>query len=127
MVNKFVNIFNNHFMEFVNDIQSVFPDDRDILTAKNSFIAIRKANPKLISKIWKEFIVKKYENEIMIGDINFFINKDYMSDLSTAENSDKIMDSINRLRGPISQMSVDDQKKTMQYIQNLSKLSKMCD
>ena len=127
MVNKFVNIFNNHFMEFVNDIQSVFPDDRDILTAKNSFIAIRKANPKLISKIWNEFIVKKYENEIVIGDINFFINKDYMSDLSTAENSDKIMDSINRLRGPISQMSVDDQKKTMQYIQNLSKLSKMCD
>jgi len=127
MVNKFVNIFNNHFMEFVNDIQSVFPDDRDILTAKNSFIAIRKANPKLISKIWNEFIVKKYENEIVIGDINFFINKDYMSDLSTAENPDKIMDSINRLRGPISQMSVDDQKKTMQYIQNLSKLSKMCD
>jgi len=37
------------------------------------------------------------------------------------------MDSINRLREPIKNMGVEDQKKTMKYIQNLSKLSLMCE
>ena len=37
-------IFNDHFVEFISDIQSVFPEDPDILAAKNSLIAIRKAN-----------------------------------------------------------------------------------
>jgi hypothetical protein len=41
-----LSVFNEHFAEFVNDVHSVFPDDVDILTAKNSLIAIRKANPK---------------------------------------------------------------------------------
>ena len=36
------------------------------------------------------------------------------------------MESINRLRGPISQMSEDNQAKTMKYIQNLTKLAELC-
>ena len=40
--------FNDHFNDFVSDIQSVFPEDPDILTAKNELLAIRKANPRLI-------------------------------------------------------------------------------
>ena len=51
--------FNDHFLEFLNDIQSVFPDDPDILSAKNALTLIRKANPKMIVKIWKTFIADK--------------------------------------------------------------------
>jgi hypothetical protein len=118
--------FNDHFIEFISDIQNVFPDDPDILTAKNSLIAIRKANPKMIVKIWNTFIVGKYKSEIEKGDISFFINKDYSQDIANSQNSDKIMDAINRLRAPISQMNLKDQSKTMKYIQNLTKLSDMC-
>ena len=67
--------FNDHFIDFISDIQSVFPEDTDILTAKNSLIAIRKANPKMIVKIWTTFIVGKYKSEIEKGDISFFINR----------------------------------------------------
>ena len=56
--------FNEHFIEFINDIQSVFPEDTDILTAKNALFGIRKANPKMIVKIWNLFIVGKYKKEI---------------------------------------------------------------
>ena len=31
----------------------VFPENADVLTAKNSLLMIRKANPKMIIKIWK--------------------------------------------------------------------------
>ena len=119
--------FNDHFMDFLNDIQSVFPNDSDILTAKNGLIAIRKANPKMIVKIWKTFIADKYKDEIVSGDISFFINKDYSGDIANSNNSDKIMESINRLREPVKNMTPEDQAKTMKYIQNLTKLSTLCE
>jgi len=115
--------FNNHFMEFVEDIISIFPDDNDILVAKNSFLLIKKANPKMIIKIWKSFVVEKYRSSIEKGDIGFFIDKDYSSDVSNAEHSDKIIEAINRLRNPIKMMNDSDREKTMKYIQNLTKLS----
>ena len=115
--------FNDHFIEFVNDIISVFPNDTDILQAKNSFALIRKANPKMIIKIWQKFVVEKYADAIDKGDISFFVDKDYSDDLNNADNSDKIMEAINRLRNPIKLMNDVDRAKTMKYMQNLKKLS----
>ena len=126
-MNNILTAFNDHFIEFVSDIQSVFPNDPDILATKNALSAIRKANPKMIVKIWNSFVVGKYKSEIEAGNIGFFIDKDYASDVSAAANSDKIMESINRLREPIRQMTPEDQAKTMKYIQNLTKLAAMCE
>ena len=126
-MSSILTVFNDHFIEFVNDVHRVFPDDPDILSAKNGLTAIRKMNPKLIVKIWKTCIVAKYDKEIENGNIDFFVNKDYSSDLSTAQNSDKIIEAIDRLREPIKNMEPDDLKKTIKYIQNLTKLSKMCE
>ena len=123
MTSNFVTIFNDHFNEFVNDIQSVFPDDTDILTAKNALLAIRKANPKLIVRIWIKYVYNPYKEQIEAGDITFFLTKDYANDLARNDNSDKIMESIDRLRNPIKNMSPENQAKTMKYIQNLSKLA----
>lgn len=125
MATNLVSIFNDHFAEFVSDIQSIFPEDVDILTAKNALIAIRKANPKLLVRIWVKYVVIPYKAQIDSGDINFFITKDYSADLVRNDNADKIMESIDRLRDPIKQMSLDNQAKTMKYIQNLSKLALM--
>jgi hypothetical protein len=119
--------FNDHFLDFVNDVQAVFPEDTDILSAKNSLIAIRKANPKMIVKIWNTFIVGKYKTEIAEGDLDFFMNKDYSNDLVISQNSDKIMESINRLREPIRNMGPDNQIKVIKYIQNLTKLAELCE
>ena len=126
MANNILTAFNDHFMDFVNDIQTVFPNDADILTAKNALVAVRKANPKMIVKIWNTFIVGKYKGEIEAGNLDFFINKDYSSDVSAAANSDKIMDSINRLREPIKNMTAENQTKVMRYILNLTKLAELC-
>ncbi len=117
--------FNDHFSEFINDVHLVFPEDADILSAKNALTAIRKANPKMIVKIWSTFIVGKYKGEIESGNLDFFINKDYSQDVSNAANSDKIMESIDRLRAPIKNMTIENQAKVMKYIQNLTKLAEL--
>jgi hypothetical protein len=123
MASNILTAFNDHFVEFVADVHSVFPDDTDVLAAKNALLAIRKANPKMIIKIWNVFIVGKYKSEIESGNLDFFINKDYSNDVASADNSSKIVESINRLRGPIKLMGKDNQEKTMKYIQNLTKLA----
>jgi len=114
--------FNDHFVEFIIDVHNVFPENVDVLTAKNSLIMIRKANPKMIVKIWKLYIVDKYRSKIENGDISFFIDKDYSSDISSLEQSGNIMEAINRLREPVKAMAPENRDKTMKYIQNLTKL-----
>jgi hypothetical protein len=123
--NNMLTIFNDHFVEFITDIHNVFPEDPDILAAKNSLIAIRKANPKLIVKIWIKYVATPYHDRIMAGDINFFIEKDYSNDLTRSSNPDQIMESIDRLRNPVKLMNPDNQQKTMKYIQNLCKIAFM--
>ena len=123
MTTNILAAFNDHFEEFLNDIYRVFPEDNDILTAKNSLSLIRKANPKLLIKIWNTFIVGKYRSEIEAGNLTFFMEKDYSNDVSSINNSNQIMDAIDRLRAPVKLMSKENQEKTMKYIQNLSKLS----
>lgn len=123
MSSNLVTVFNDHFAEFVNDVHNVFPDDVDIVTAKNALLTIRKANPKLLVRIWLKYVYTPYKDQIDDGNIEFFINKDYSNDLARNDNADKIMESIDRLRKPVKEMSPENQAKTMKYIQNLSKLA----
>jgi|TARA_B110000114_G_scaffold182579_1_gene222148 hypothetical protein len=114
--------FNDHFVEFVEDIERVFPNDNDISTVKASFIQMRKANPKLVIKAFNEYFLKIYRVEIEDGNINFFINKDYNNDLSVVGDSDYILKKIDVLREPVKNMNTVDRVKVVKYIQNLSKL-----
>jgi hypothetical protein len=117
--------FNDHFMEFVNDVVNVFPENIDVLSAQNAFIMIRKANPKLLIKIWSTHIVSRYKDVIEAGDLGFFVEKDYLEDFSKNKNSKIIIDAIDRIRNPVKLMSIEDQTKTMKYVQNLTKLAQL--
>lgn len=118
-----VSIFNEHLVEFFDDVQRIFPDNVDVLTGKNSILAFKKINPALIIRIWATYIGSVYATQIENNDISFFVGKDYSGDLAYASNAEKIMEIINRLRDPVSKMNKDEQTKTMKYIKNLSKLS----
>jgi hypothetical protein len=114
--------FNDHFIEFIDDIQRVFPNDADIATVRNSLMALRKANPKLIISAFKECVSGLYHDEIDRGDLEFFINKDYGDDLGEGGVSNAVLEKIDLLREPVRQMDAGDQEKAIQYIQNLTKL-----
>jgi hypothetical protein len=122
-----ISMFNSHFENFINDVLTVFPENIDLKTAKNTFILMQKTNPKMLVSIWFEHITQPYGKQISKGNIKFFLEKDYNEDLTKADvdNTDKIMKCIDNLRDPIRNMGEDNQKKAMKYIQNLTKLSKM--
>lgn len=117
--------FNNHLIDFLSDVADTFPEDKDIRKAKSALEMLKKANPRAIIKIWKSHITDRYGKQIDNGDISFFINKDYSFDLKGADNNSQILDCVSRLRGPVKEMGEENQNKTMKYIQNLTKLSRM--
>ena len=115
--------FLNQFTDFVEDIQSVFPDDADIESAKTALFLIKKTNPRILMNAWSIYIVGPYSDQIEKGDIGFFLEKDYTRDLEYMGNA--VMQKVDALRGPIRDMGADNQAKSMKYIQNLTKLAKL--
>ena len=115
--------FNTHFVDFIDDIIKVIPENSDILAAKSFFEITKKANPTLIIKIWFSLIYSPYSTIIDSGDLEFFINKNYAEDLSNVQNSKEILKAIDSLRDPIRSMSETNKEHCLKYIQNLCKLS----
>lgn len=117
--------FNDHFVEFVDDVAAVFPENKDVATTRTALTAIRKANPRLILMCWKEYVSVPYAQKIDDGDLSFFIEKDYSGDLKDMDGNEAIMQKIDRLRSQVRAMSEENQRKSMTYVQNLTKLSNL--
>lgn len=115
--------FNKHFFDFLDDIITIYPEKKEIVNAKTSFEIIKRANPTAIVKAWNKHVYTKYKDVIDGGDITFFFEKDYSKDLEKLSNAEKIMNTINSIREPISQMDDTNKGHCAKYIQNLSKLS----
>lgn len=121
---SYLSAFNNHFSEFVDDILLIFPDNRDVINAKSSLVLLRKANPLIVVKFWRHYIVANYREQIDAGDCDFFLKKDYRLDVENhSSGADTIVDAIERFRTPLASLPADELQKCVKYIQNLSKLS----
>ena len=115
--------FLNQFTDFVEDVQSVFPENADIESAKTALFLIKKTNPRVLMNAWVTYIVGPYTDKIEKGDIGFFLEKDYTHDLEYMGNA--VMQKVDALRGPVREMGSENQAKSMKYIQNLTKLAKL--
>lgn len=123
-MSQILTAFNNHFTEFIEDVRRVFPNDVDIATAANALSKLRKANPRIIIKGFKQYVSQPYKTEIEAGEIEFFIKKDYTKDVG-GDSASLILEKIDMLRKPISEMNANEQKKVVKYLQNLTKLADM--
>jgi hypothetical protein len=115
--------FNNLLFEFLDDIISIFPDNMDIKDIRTAFEFFKKANPTSIIKAWHHFVYQPYKDVIEQGDLSFFCEKDYSSDLSYMSNADDIMKAIDKIRNPVKQMNPANKATAMKYVNNLCKLS----
>jgi len=118
--------FNNQFEEFLEDVEVLFPDNTDIKTTKTGLTMLRKANPKMIVSVWYRHICIKYEEEIEKENLEYFLTKDYSSDLNMDEGAaNKVLDGIDKIRVPLRQLDAENKKKAIQYLKNLNQLSKI--
>ena len=112
--------FNNHFLEFGDDLITIFPNDYDLKTAYTFIEGLKKVNPKIIIDIWDSWILKHYKIEIDNGDFTFFENKDYSYDLG--DSNSRLLNAVENFKNKCSQLDQKNKNKSMKYVQNLSKL-----
>lgn len=117
--------FNAHFFEFLDDIIRIFPENNDIATARKSFETVKKANPTIIIKVWNKYVYAPYKDIIEQGNIEFFFEKDYNSDLGSISNGKEVMRIIDTLRDPLRSMDTVNKSHSAKYLINLSKLSSL--
>ncbi len=115
--------FNDHFIELIEDIERVFPENKDIKTLKSALNKARKANPRMILTVVKSQILSKYREKIENNDLSFFIEKDYSNDLSEAKNGSIIINKLEQIRGSIRDMDDSEKEKVLKYLNNLVRLS----
>ncbi len=117
-------VFCNQLLEFMDDILTVFPNNLDLRTGKTFIIGLTKVSKKKLIGIWKTSVVDIYEEAIMNGDKEYFINKDYSNDLGEG-GTDRMMNVIEDVRGLIRDTSEKNKDKAIKYLQNLTKICKL--
>ena len=120
--------FNNQFEEFLEDVQSIFPDNKEISTTKSALLMLKKANPRMIITLWNSHVYLKYGAEIENDNIDYFLNKDYTEDLNNHLDTgamNKALQAIDNLRTPMRDTTDENKSKCLQYLKNLNKLTQI--
>ena len=116
--------FNKLFEQFITDVGNIFPDNPSIRSAVASMKMIKKANPKIVIRVWNKYVLTPYGEKIAEGDLDYFIKKDYSDDLTRMSNGEDIAKYIDAVRDSINDMSDKSKECTLDYLQ---KLGKLCD
>ena len=121
---SFLGAFNTHLLELLEDLKTLYPTDINIKTAIRLVSTLKKANPKMLLKGWKVSVNDEYKKQIEEGDFDFFLNKEYDRDIGgdLKQSSSQILNAINLIKIKFRDMDETNRKKTIKYVQNLTKL-----
>jgi hypothetical protein len=118
--------FNTLLFEFLRDIQSVYPDNKEIAYAADSFETVKRMNPSIIIRSWHKYVYLPYANYIDGGDLDFFLNKSYAEDMSqVSSGKDDFLKMIDKVRKPLQEMEDVNKEHTKEYLRKLNKLSQI--
>ena len=117
--------FNKQFFDFFDDLLRIYPSNPEILTAKSTFETFKSFNPTSIIKVWYSSVYVPYKPQIDAGDVSFFAEKDYSTELQSNQiaNLQKVLAMIDNVRQPIQNMDAVNKAHSAKHIKNLSKLS----
>jgi hypothetical protein len=116
--------FNKQLFDFFDDIIRIVELNEEVKVARVYFETLRKANPSILLKVWHKKIAVPYGAIIEEGNVAFFLEKDYSSDIANISNAKEIVRIIDSsLRDPIRGMDEVNKQHCMRYVQLLSRLS----
>ena len=105
---------------FITELSEMYPDDPDFSLFLTTIRMMRTANPSLLVKYLTENVLQ-YEKPIMEKDESFFLEHtfdDYAQDVD--------LNIIKKLKQYVSQMSPDSKEHVWKYVQNITRLIKVC-
>lgn len=76
-------VFNAQLLLLLGEIQRALPDNAHITMAITEIGKAKKINPMIPIRMWKNMVAVPYGDRIKAGDLDFFLEKDYSSDLAS--------------------------------------------
>tara|TARA_B100000900_G_C20565640_1_gene710948 strand:+ start:1466 stop:1840 length:375 start_codon:yes stop_codon:yes gene_type:complete len=111
-------VFNEHLIEFMDDVITILPDNLDIKTAKTFVEGLKRVNPKKLITSWYSCVTTPYKDIIENGDYTFFENKRYEGEVYT-----EYLKTVDNIKTSVKLLDEENKKKAMKYVQNLTKIS----
>lgn len=119
MSKQIVEVFNNHLIEFIDDLLLLYPDDNDVWKGKLYVNGTRLITPSIHIKTWYEY-TKPYKEQIEKGDVSYFLNIDYNENVKNDRETSSLLDKV---KGVVRELEKENLKKAIQYIKNLTQLA----
>lgn len=124
-----VKVFAEQVEELYLDMLKVYPDHLNIKTGLTIVQQLKKFNPKLMIRSYNDAVNQKYYDIIVKGDIDFFMNKNYVDDCEKfgldKQDAKSQADWIETIKELARDLEDDNKKKLIKYFQNFSRICKM--
>ena len=124
--------FIKHLKEFYDDLILLYPDNLELKTGRTWVKSLEFMNPSFLPKGWYAWVTKPYGKEILNGDLNTMLNKNYTNDFKNYFGDQKSSKEINEyddwtleIKKQVKEMDSGNREKSLKYIQNLCKLSNL--
>ena len=114
--------FNSQLINFIQYLETKFPDNVQIKSYGTSIELLKKVNPRKLVEGFYEFVYP-YKKEIMDSNESFFMNKDYTEDVGG--DSDSMLEAI-QLKEIWNTASDDVHSQIFRYFQLLCLLTEKC-
>lgn len=112
--------FNQHLLDFLEDILTVLPNNKNIKLALESVRMLGKTKPKYIIENWK-YYYNIHKEDIKQKGILFYTEYDPESDIKN-KSFMFMKDIISNVKESFIELSENDKDKTYRYIVNLNKM-----
>ena len=121
---SFLTAFNNQIDNFLEDLITVCPEEKEFKMLKNGISLVKKTNPRIILSQFIEMIFP-YKEQILLRNEDFFIGKDYQEDFTNVS-SDYISTITGKLKNIwASGISESDKVKIWEYFHSLITLAEL--
>lgn len=124
-----IKLFNTAVKDIINDFITVYPDDTSLKAMRIVYKTLKKINRKLPQESFHNYIVSKYEKEIVNRNDEYII-KSLRDDIANNPSSDVITNMMRQVQETIftkwNMMSQDQKHTIWQHMDLLLKINKVC-
>lgn len=115
-----IKAFSEKFEELVITLVDYFPDNKDVSLSRTAISAIKRSNPRLLMNLWSEHVFAKYGTQIAEGNLTYFLEKDYSTDLKDLVDNVAALEAIDRIRGPLKNLGGEKLKNVIVFLQSMN-------
>ena len=113
---SYLKAFTNQFMNLVNELHELFPNDNEISSSADAVELLKKTNPRMLFSIFMDHIYP-FKTEILKKNVDFFMVPENI------KSSNKFIKTINKLRLYWNTLTENTQNTIWLYFQVMIKLA----